>query len=34
MVADRLPPEMHPKVLRRKVFGLPGGTSALRKTVN
>jgi hypothetical protein len=25
---------MHPKVLRRKVFGLPGGTSALRKTLN
>ena len=34
MVADRLPPEMHPKALRRKVFALPGGTSALRKTVN
>lgn len=34
MVADRLPPEMHPKALRRRVFGLPGGTSALRKTVN
>jgi len=34
MVADRLSPELHPKVLRRRVFALPGGTSALRKTVN
>jgi len=34
MVADRLSPERHPKVLRRRVFALPGGTSALRKTVN
>jgi len=34
MVADRLPPKLHPKVLRRKVFAVPGGTSALRKTVN
>ena len=34
MVADRLPPKWHPKVLRRKVFAVPGGTSALRKTVN
>jgi len=34
MVADRLPPKMHPKALRRRVFALPGGTSALRKTVN
>ncbi|MBP2451545.1 hypothetical protein [Mycolicibacterium lutetiense] len=34
MVADRLPSKLHPKVLRRKVFAVPGGTSALRKTVN
>lgn len=34
MVADRLPPKLHPKVLRRTVFAVPGGTSALRKTVN
>lgn len=34
MVADRLSPKQHPKVLRRKVFAVPGGTSALRKTVN
>jgi hypothetical protein len=34
MVADRLPPEMHPKALRRRVFALEGGTSSLRKTVN
>ncbi|WP_396908151.1 hypothetical protein [Mycolicibacterium sp.] len=34
MVADRLPPKRRPKVLRRTVFAVPGGTSALRKTVN
>lgn len=34
MVADRLSPKQHPKALRRKVFAVPGGTSALRKTVN
>lgn len=34
MVADRLPPKWRPKVLRRTVFAVPGGTSALRKTVN
>ncbi|MGB2951188.1 MAG: hypothetical protein WBG14_00520 [Rhodococcus sp. (in: high G+C Gram-positive bacteria)] len=34
MVADRLPPTRRPKVLRRAVFAVPGGTSALRKTVN
>ncbi|WP_231963508.1 hypothetical protein [Mycobacterium adipatum] len=34
MVADHLPPKWHPKVLRRTVFAVPGGTSALRKTVN
>jgi hypothetical protein len=34
MVADHLPPKWHPEVLRRKVFAVPGGTSALRKTVN
>lgn len=34
MVADRLPLKLHPKVLQRKVFAVPGGTSALRKTVN
>lgn len=34
IVADRLSPKQHPKALRRKVFAVPGGTSALRKTVN
>jgi len=34
MVADRLPLNLHPKVLQREVFAVPGGTSALRKTVN
>ena len=34
MVADRLSPKQHPKALRRTVFAVPGGTSALRKTVN
>ncbi len=34
MVADRLSPKRHPMVLRRRVFAVPGGTSALRKTVN
>ena len=34
MVADHLSPKRHPKVLGRKVFAVPGGTSALRKTVN
>lgn len=34
MVADHLPPQLHPEALRRKVFAVPGGTSALRKTVN
>lgn len=34
MVADRLSPKQHPKALRRKVFEVPGGTSALRKTVH
>jgi hypothetical protein len=34
MVADRLSPKQHPKALRRTVFADPGGTSALRKTVN
>lgn len=34
MVADRLPPKLHPKVLQRKLFAVPGGTSALRKTAN
>ena len=24
MVAGRLPPKLHPKVLRRKVFAVPG----------
>lgn len=28
------PPWPHPKALNRKVFAVPGGTSALRKTVN
>jgi hypothetical protein len=34
MVADHLPPKRHPAALRRKVFAVPGGTSALCKTVN
>ncbi|MEX3755965.1 hypothetical protein ABFW00_08965 [Mycobacteroides abscessus] len=34
MVADHLAPSMQPTVMRRPVFGVPGGTSALRKTVN
>lgn len=34
MVADRLPPKWHPKAWGRAVFAVPGGTSALRKTVN
>lgn len=34
MVADHLAPSQHPKALRRPVFSVPGGTSALRKTVN
>lgn len=34
MVADHLSPRLRPKVLRRRVFAVPGGTSALRKTVN
>lgn len=34
MVADHLPPQHHPEALRRKVFAVPGGTSALRKTLN
>lgn len=34
MVADRLPPKRRPKVLRRTVFAVPGGTSALQKRVN
>lgn len=34
MVADHLPPSLEQKALRRKVFEVPGGTSALRKTVN
>lgn len=34
MVADRLASSQRPKALHRKVFGVPGGTSALRKTVN
>lgn len=33
MVADHLPPRLHPQALRRKVFAVPGGTSALNKTV-
>jgi hypothetical protein len=33
MVADRLSPKQHQKALRRRVFAVPGGTSALRKTV-
>jgi hypothetical protein len=34
MVADHLPPKWQPKALGRNVFGVPGGTSALHKTVN
>lgn len=34
MVADHLPPNRAQKALRRKVFEVPGGTSALEKTVN
>lgn len=34
MVADRLSPKQQQKALRRRVFAVPGGTSALRKTVN
>ncbi|CAJ1583622.1 hypothetical protein [[Mycobacterium] wendilense] len=34
MVADRLPPKWRPTAFRRPVFAVPGGTSALRKTVN
>ncbi|WP_235653785.1 hypothetical protein [Mycolicibacter icosiumassiliensis] len=34
MVADHLSPKWRPEALRRKVFAVPGGTSALRKTVN
>lgn len=34
MVADHLTPKLRPRVLRRPVFAVPGGTSALRKTVN
>ena len=34
MVADHLAPKWRPKVLQRSVFAVPGGTSALRKTVN
>ena len=34
MVADHLVPKSHPKALHRPVFAVPGGTSALRKTVN
>ncbi|CAM5346081.1 Dephospho-CoA kinase/protein folding accessory domain-containing protein OS=Tsukamurella paurometabola(strain ATCC 8368 / DSM / CCUG 35730 / CIP 100753/ JCM 10117 / KCTC 9821 / NBRC 16120 / NCIMB 702349 / NCTC 13040) OX=521096 GN=Tpau_4265 PE=4 SV=1 [Tsukamurella paurometabola] len=34
MVADHLPPSQRPRVLKREVFAVPGGTSALRKTVN
>lgn len=34
MVADHLPPKWKPTAMRRSVFALPGGTSALRKTVN
>jgi hypothetical protein len=34
MVADHLAPKLRPRVLRRRVFAVPGGTSALRKTVN
>lgn len=34
MVADRLPPKLRQRALKRDVFAVPGGTSALRKTVN
>lgn len=34
MVADRLPPDHVPKVGGRKLFQVPAGTSALRKTVD
>lgn len=34
MVADHLAPKLRPIVQRRQVFAVPGGTSALRKTVN
>jgi hypothetical protein len=34
MVADRLPAERVPQVGGRKLFQVPAGTSALRKTVN
>lgn len=34
MVADHLPPSLTQKALRHKAFEVPGGTSALRKTVN
>lgn len=34
MVADHLAPKWRPKALKRAVFAVPGGTSALRKTVN
>lgn len=34
MVADHLAPQLRPRVLRRPLFAVPGGTSALRKTVN
>lgn len=33
-MADHLTPKLRPKVLRRTVFAVPGGTSALCKTVN
>lgn len=34
MVADRLPPRHVPEIGGRKLFQVPAGTSALRKTVN
>lgn len=34
IVADHLTPGWRPKVLRRSVLAVPGGTSARRKTVN
>lgn len=34
MVADRLPPDNVPEVRGRKLFQVPAGTSALRKTVD
>lgn len=34
MVADHLPPSLEQRALQRPVFAVPGGTSALRKTVN